>query len=66
VGIVEELVEIWPNEVCDSAHQHSTLRSHGKKRKTSQLEESKVDIIIHFKIVYKHSPQHLRGTDKRD
>jgi len=34
--------------------------SHGEKRKTSQLEGSKVDIIIiSFKIVYKHSPHSI-------
>jgi len=35
------------------------LMYHGKKRKTSQLERSKVDIIISFKMVYKHAPHSI-------
>jgi len=27
VGIVEELVEIWPNEVCDNMVYHYTKRA---------------------------------------
>jgi len=40
VGIVEELVEIWPNEVCDST----------KRRKEKETAGSKiVDEVIRVK-----------------
>jgi len=56
VGIVEELVEIWPNEVCDSFS-----REHNSWEVASDVKAP--DLVAEYYQKHPAAPRHICQTD---